>query len=133
MNERAKLINLIIKDIYNGVTAEDVLEVVYKPIGPNQVAVVGLKIGDRVLDVGEVMKLKHEAELIKGTWLWRLMNERMQYHAQIRLSKDASDKDDVLLPKCIIWTLQSIKEILNTVGGFESGGEEKPKIIKAGK
>jgi len=123
MNERSKLINLIIKEVYNGVTADDVLEVIYQPIAPNQVAAAGIKIGERILDVGEIMQLKHEAEMIKGTKLWKLLRDRMQYHAQVRLSRDANKDDDLLLPKYIIWTLQAIQEVLSTISGFEQKGE----------
>ena len=121
MNERSKLINLIIKDVYNGVTSDDVLEVVFRPLTPGVVAPAGIKVGDRILDATEIMQLKHEAEMIKGTRLWKLLLDRMQYHAQVRLSKDANDKDDILCPKFIIWTLQTIQETLNTLTKFESG------------
>lgn len=133
MNERSKLINLIIKEVYNGVTADDVLEVIYQPIAQNKVAAVGIRVGDRVLEVGEVMQLKHEAQMIKETRLWKMLRDRMQYHAQVRLSRDTNDKDDVLLPKFIIWTLQAQEEVLKTISGFELKAEETNLLGTDGK
>ena len=44
MNERSKLINLIIKDVYNGVTPDDVLEVVFRTLSPGVVSPAGIKV-----------------------------------------------------------------------------------------
>jgi hypothetical protein len=129
---KEKLLSYIIKEFYNGVTSEDVLEVMYQQIAPDKVVATGIKVGDKLLTPVEIMQLKQEAEMIKETKLWKLLRDRMQYHAQVRLSRDANKDDDVLLPKYIIWTLQAQQEVLNVISAFEQKAEQSNIVGKDG-
>ena len=118
---RAKLANLIVQEIFNGVTADEVIEVIYKPIaGTNNQIPVGLKIGSKTLDLGEILKLKEEAKLITETELWGLVTKRVQYIGQLKACEKSEVGEDVVWPKAIIYSLQEIQKIFEIIKSFES-------------
>src|SRR3990167_492907 len=125
---RDRLANLIVQEIFNGVTADEIIEVEYRLIpGTNNQVPSGLKIGGKLLDVGEIIKLKHEAEIITETELWGLVTKRVQYIAQVHACEKSESLEDTTWPKAIIYSLQEIQKVFNIIKSFETIEKKEKK------
>ena len=105
------LVSLI--EDYNGVTADQVLEFVFNPVG--QVA--ELRVGKDTLPKQDVDQLISEANMFKETFLWRLLTARLEHIAQIKSVK-AVDEDRLIFPKAVIFTVQQMEEVVNRLSNL---------------
>lgn len=113
-----KLLNLIVREVFNGVTAEEVLSVETKTVAGVQYPY-ALKIGDTLLPSQDIIRLQTEAEMLKNFYLWELLLKRTQYIAQLKACEKATSPDDLHFGKAMIYAVQTIKEVIENILKFK--------------
>lgn len=113
--DKAKLLSLIVKDIFNGVTLDEILVI----------DSLGVRIGDTLLPIQDIEQLKTEVKYLRTSYLWRLIVKRIQYLAQSKACNSAKSFDDVVFGQAMIYNLQKFDEVFDTI--------EKIPVIKAEK
>jgi len=116
MNDR--LLNLIVKEVFNGVTADEILSIESKTIN-GAVYPYTLKIGDTILPSQDIIRLQTEAEMLKNFYLWELLLKRTQYVAQLKTCEKSTGIEDVYFGKAMILAVQTIKEVIETILKFK--------------
>lgn len=64
------------------------------------------------------LNMKQEAEMIKGTYLWKLMTTTIEASAQKRIFKDSEKPEHILAGKMALYNLSLFKKILTMFSNY---------------
>jgi predicted lipoprotein len=101
---KQKLLNLIVRHIFNGFNEHDV-------ITHNKPANI-IFVNDKKLTDEEVRMYREEAELIKGTQLWGLIESTLTKNAQDKIVTNSISWEDTYFGKAMLYNISVIKNIL---------------------
>src|SRR3990167_7648159 len=107
-----QLLNILVKQIFKGVTADEVLEFTYIKIG-NQTKVKDVRVGEILLTDKDIETLVSEAKMLKESYLWKLLLKRLQAVAQIKMVREVENEKDLIFPKAMILAIQEIEDVVN--------------------
>lgn len=113
MNEN-KLLNFIIRDIFKGITVEDILEFEFE-LTPAGKQVKGVKLGGQYLPASDIEGLKREVKFLKDSYLWKLIANRVRYVAQLNACNRAETEKDNTFGKASLYNLEVIEEVLENI------------------
>lgn len=91
---KRKLIKWVVRDLFNGVTEEDILNVKSK----NQITFKG-----KPLSKEQVEQLKNDAIAIQGSALWKLMSNDMKYLANKRMFETGETETDLIFGRVMLY------------------------------
>ena len=114
-----------------GVTADEVVDILSRQLPSGQSEIVGMKIGTKVLEAAEIMPLKHEADMIGTSKLWKLLINRVRYIAHLNSCEKAKSFEDVVYSKAMLYSIDEIQRILGIVQAFETTKVVGDKILDA--
>jgi len=100
------LINFIVKNLFNGITEDDILRIVSREV----VFYKGKKLPQE-----DVERIKNEAERFIKSPLWRYLHDEVRYQANLRMFNKSQTVDDILAGKMALWVLEVIRKKLNVL------------------
>ncbi len=127
--DKVQVLNLIIKDIFKGVTSDEILEIEYA-ITPAGKFPKALRIGESLLPVSDIVQVKQEAQYLQESYLWKLMVKRIQYIAQLNACNRAKSDEDLIFGKAMLYSIEQIEDVLKTIREFEVQKVEKKEKVK---
>jgi len=101
-----------------GVTRDDVLEVLYEPTAHGQ-RIIGFAVGDVKLSDGDVNQLVSEAKMFKQSFLWKLLDKRTCYAAQVYGVNKAKDFGDTRHAQGMIGAIEIQDEIVSILARYK--------------
>lgn len=110
--DNIKLLNLIVEQLFKGISTDEVLEFTYKKTG-NETEIIEVKVGDVLLPEADVNQLVIEARMLKESYLWRILFKRLQGMAQMKMLTQAETEKDLIFPKAMIVAIKEIEEVVN--------------------
>lgn len=99
-----KLLNVIVSDLYNGITVDDVLQVK----GPTHIT-----YRDRQLDKEQILQLKDSAATYVDSPLWVLLKEDVKYVANRKMFEKSGSFEEMQFGKAALWVVAVIEEKIN--------------------
>lgn len=118
--DKVKQLNNLVKEVFNGVTADEVLEFTYeKDQATGKVRVTGITLGAKPLPAADILQLKGEAKTINESMLWKAVVKRVQALAQIKAVNQAQNFEEVIFAKAMILCLEELTKAINLVAVTE--------------
>lgn len=102
---KAKLLNLVVKRLFNGITTDDVIMVT-----PN-----GLYIGGQPLSTTEIQTLRAEAKLLKGLEIWKLITKQAKATANQQMYEKSSNWDGMFFGKACLYIVSVQEDIIENL------------------
>ncbi len=92
---RVRILNLALKSLFPIFQVENVLS--FKKDG--------VYLGEKKIDEKLLDRLKADARMYHNTELWKIMSETLMQDAQIRMFNNATDFQDMLNGKMVLYTI----------------------------
>lgn len=103
---RKKLINLLVKRLFNGLTEDDVLKV----RGKNVILYKGFKLKPEKIE-----SIKVDAKTFRDSVIWKLLSDDMKYVANKRMFEVSESMDDMMAGKMVLYTIDLINKKLDNL------------------
>lgn len=104
-----RLINVLVKNLFNTITKDDILEFQGKDTGGNPIV---FYKGKR-LEAEKTMALKESARILKESQLWKCLESEIKYVSNLRMFEKGQNTDDILAGKMALYVLEVINNKLN--------------------
>ncbi|MEK6829284.1 MAG: hypothetical protein AABY15_04090 [Nanoarchaeota archaeon] len=102
---RHKIICLLTNNLIKAVSEDDILRITRE----------GYVYRKRKLSGEEIATLKEEAEMLKHSFLWKIMTTEIEYTAFITMSSKAKTNDDIVFGKAVFYAVYLLKTFLNNL------------------
>ena len=126
-DDRKKLLNLIVQDIFCGIVTDDILRF------DNN----GFWIGTHQLDRQEVASLQVQATMIRDSYLWKLLVKNIQNLANKKMFDKSQNFDDMYFGKAMLYeldvldtTLKNLETLKVELPELETNGKQSKKSSK---
>jgi len=110
-----KFINFLAKHLFNSITEDDVLKIIEEPTSLGKKRIIGVYIRGRKLNEADIDSLKEGAIQFKDSALWKLIDNEIKYAANLRMYIKGTTSDDILAGKIALYTLETIKKIIDRI------------------
>jgi hypothetical protein len=117
MDTKQQLLNIIIADIFKGVTTSDILR-----FEKDKNA---FFIGDREVGVQELIGYKNEALELKNNKFLREIVSDLNNLAIKKLAKDSKTESDIFFPKAMLYCMDLFMQSINAFASLEIKEDKK--------
>lgn len=102
---KLRLLNLILKRVFNSVNEEDVFRIV------------GSKafVGRNEMSQSDQQQILMDARFIKESVYWKLLLDDMRFSANDRIFNKSTSMDDVVFGKAVLWCLDVMDSKLSNL------------------
>ena len=102
--ERHEVLTEAVKKLFNTIQEEDILRLNER----GKHTYMGRELMEE-----ELTALKNEAEALKNSQLFKILDKEVRYQANYKMFADSQSTEDVISAKLIMWTWDVIKSKLN--------------------
>lgn len=102
---RAKLVNLLVRKLFNTITADDILKL------ENQ----NMFLKGKRLTTEQITELKENAERFADSVVWKLLSDDIKYHANYLMYEKSKDYQDMMFGKAILYVVDIINKRLKWI------------------
>jgi len=122
-NDRKRLMNWLVKDLFRMVNQEDVLRVVT----PTESTLEGINPGiyykGKILDRDSMASLQGEAEKWDKSVFWKMLSNELKYKSGQRMFYASKSEDDLMGGKMGLWVIEVIEQKLKEIARLTGLGE----------
>ena len=106
---KRKLLNYLLRHLYNAITEDDILEIRDGKIFQ----------GKRQMTTAEIQSITAEAEMLKSMDLWKILINTGKFEANKRMYNQSQSYDDMFFGKAVLWIVDIFeKKVENIIREF---------------
>lgn len=98
---RKKTINFLVKNLYRGITEEDILQV-----SDNGVII----YKGQKLDRESKEAIASQAKMIDDSFIWKILSDEMIYRSEERMFKKSENYDGMLFGKAMLYNIEVLRK-----------------------